>query len=89
MARTRGPITTAILSVLKTDGPLAVRELAQRIGAPVCIVEKAVSRLKSADLLQMVCLRRFPWARRPLAVYAPADATPATVGFVDLLQAWR
>lgn len=89
MAGKRGSVGIAVLSVLRSDGPLAARELAQRIGASVCTVEWTVSRLRSAGLLQIACLRRFPRARRPLAVYAPADATPATVGFVDLLQAWR
>lgn len=89
MARKLGPVALAILQVVRSEGPLAVRELASRIGASSPTVEYTCSRLKAAGMLQVACLRRLPRARKPLALYAPADATAATIGFVDLLQAWR
>jgi len=89
MARKLGPVALAILQVVRSEGPMAVRDLAQRIGAPARTVEFTCSRLKVAGTLQVACLRRLPRARKPLALYAPADATAATIGFVDLLQAWR
>ena len=89
MARKLGPTAVAILDALRSEGPLAVRELVQCIGQPARTVERTCSRLKASGTLQVACVRQFPRARKRLAVYAPADATPSTVGFVDLLQAWR
>lgn len=89
MARPQGPLAAGVIAEISNHGPLAARELAERLGASLRLVVKTCHHMLSTGKLRIARLQRFPGARRPLAVYTSGDANADTIGGVDLLQAWR